>query len=531
MKWMGVKEREKAARALGWQGLAIQNTQFSPQLVAAAASLDLKIEGRLVKPDDPDYHTHRQLPNWAFQDFPRFIAYCETFADVKRCLEFARAQDLAVVVRSGGHSTAGFSINSGLVIDVSRLVYVIVDPQKKQAIVGAGTRFGHLNTALDLYKLHLPGGGCHDVRVGGFMQGGGYGYTSRMFGMNCDSVLDATVMLWDGSIVVASATCNPDLFWALRGGTGGNFGVLLQVTYKLLDLADMCGFRIWWPLSTPAEIAAAGAVLDYMQLNHMSKEAAPVKVGYQAFVAWQESTPGIGMPPRPMQGWYLLIRGMHTGTRQELDQLLAPVKAVAAPYQELYESGSYRQLDMFTHQKPPVPQVEDAAREDKQSAYIAKPVGVNGWRDIIIRFLLSGQFNNWSLLAIEPYGGAINQVPRDATAFIHRNVDMDVYVDVFWMDEALKAQPIAFLDQFMQFLANFGNGESYQNYPRATQADYRERYWGSAFTTLRAVKEKYDPQDFFKYPQAVLADAYTPSTPVIPHLRSWIAAPIVHQVT
>jgi FAD/FMN-containing dehydrogenase len=535
MKWMGLKEREKEQRVVGWQTLTILDKRFKPALAAAAASLELKIEGTIVKPDDPDYHIRRQLPNWAFQDFPLFIAYCETFADVKNCLQFARDQDLPVVVRSGGHSTAGFSISSGLVIDVSRLVYVIVDVAKKEAIVGAGTRFGHLNTALDLYKLHLPGGGCHDVRVAGFMQGGGYGYTSRMFGMNCDNVLQVTVMLWDGSIVVASNSKNRALFWALRGGTGGNFGVVLQVTYKLYEVDDLTGFRIWWPLATPQDRSRAGQVLDYLQKTHTRREATPVKLGYQAFLGWQEAAAGVGGLTKPLQGWYLLVRGMYHGPSQELDQLLEPLKKLVPPYEQLYQTGSYRQLDMFTHLKPPVPQVDDAAREDKQSVYIDKDLGAAGWCEVITRFL-TGQPNNWSLLAIEPYGGAIAEVPEQETAFMHRKVDMDVYVDVFWMDEAKKSEAIGFLDQFMSFMESYGNGQSYQNYPRSSQSDYRRRYWGAGniFPTLRAIKCKYDPQDFFKFPQGILPGLNDPDPPpsnaVIPQVNAWLQAEPVYEV-
>lgn len=521
MRWQGKRQQQKEARAEGWRALPALDPRFSHEAAEATAKLELKIKGTIVKLTDPDYHTRRQLANYAFQDFPLFIAYCEVFADVRDCLDFARKHQMPVVVRSGGHSTAGFSINSGLVIDVSRLSYVVVDPDRKQAVVGAGARFGHLNVALDTYNLHVPGGGCHDVCVAGFLQGGGYGYTSREFGINCDSVVEATVMLADGSIVVASATKNPDLFWALRGGTGGNFGILLQATYRLYELGDLQGFRIWWSIETPEGREQAAWVLEYMQEHHTRNGTDKDKLGYMMFLGWQEETP------------CLIVRGMYDGPRDELDRILAPLRRVA-PLGEKSAVGSYHKMDLFIHDPdlPDIPQVPDIAREDKQSGYIDRRLAAADWREVIEHFLATP--NPWSMIGIETYSDAISAQPADANAFVHRAVDVDLYLDVFWMAEDEKPAAVKFLDEFMAFMENkYFNGQSYQNYPRAVQTDYRDRYWGDAFPTLRAVKRKYDPKDFFKYAQGVLPDAKHPDPPdpakILQRVRPWLAAPIEYQ--
>jgi FAD/FMN-containing dehydrogenase len=520
MKWKSIRQRQNELRVHGWQqSLTSLDARLTEKAVTAVSDLQLKIQGTIVLPVDAEYHRRRQLANFAFQDFPQFIAYCEVFSDVRECLQFARARKLPVVIRSGGHSTAGFSINSGMVIDVSRLIYVVVDTGKKQASVGAGTRFGHLNNALDIYNLHVPGGGCHDVCVAGFMQGGGYGYTSREFGMNCDNVVDATVMLADGSIVIASEKTNPDLFWALRGGTGGNFGIVLQVTYQLHALGNLNGFRIWWSVATPDGIAHAAWVLAQLQAGQM-RRGGTKKLGYMAFVGSQEETP------------CLLVRGMYDGAVDELKRILDPLKKVA-PLGEIYEVGSYRRIDKFIHEGPEVPQVPDLAREDKQSGYIDRQLTGDSWQEVIRRFLATP--NRYSLLAIEPYGGAISEKPADASAFIHRTVDMNFYVDVFWMSDEEKGPAVKFLDEFMAFMeAKHFNGQSYQNYPRAVQTDYRRRYWGASFATLRATKRKYDPEDFFQYAQGVLPDQQHPDPPdssqLLAQVRPWLDAPIEYQV-
>ena len=497
MKWKSAKRKEKELRVLGWQAAPEAAVALD---APALADLELKIQGKIVRPTDPEYHRARQL-HPAFQDFPLLIAYCEIVADVRHCLQYARAKKLPVVVRSGGHSTAGFSISSGMVIDVSRLSYVVVDAAKKQAIVGAGTRFGRLFHELDIYNLHVPGGGCHDVCVAGFMQGGGFGYTSRKFGLNRDNLVEALVLLADGGIVIASATTNPDLFWALRGGTGGNFGILLQVTYQLHDLGPLWGFRYTWEIDTEDGKTQAARLLALLQSGYMA-QGAPPELGYQAFLGWQHDKP------------CLVVRGMFAGTADEGRALLAPLREIKAP-QTSERIGSYLDMDVFIHEKPDIPQVDDLAREDKQSGYIAKLLGANDWRKVIDMFLKTP--NPWSLVGIEAYGGAINAQPEDATAFVHRNVSLDLYLDVFWMTDEEPGPAVKFLDDFMGFMEKeYFTGASYQNYPRLTQTDYRRRYWGDHFERLLSIKQKYDPETFFRYPQGVLPEPRPASTAAAP---------------
>ena len=495
MKWKSRKQKEKELRVFGWQAQDLQplarGDEAPPFTTQALGELELKIQGNIVRPEDPEYHAARQLSNFAFQDFPLLIAYCELAADVVRCLQFARERRMAVTLRSGGHSTAGFSIGSGMVIDLSRMNYVAVDADKKQAIVGAGTRFGRLNTALDIYNLHVPGGGCHDVCIAGFMQGGGFGYTSRMFGMNCDNVIEAQVLLANGGIVVASDAVNPDLFWALRGGTGGNFGILLQVTYRLHDLGKLWGFRITWPIESDAEKDRAADVLAELQRGYMAQSKHD-KLGYMAFLGWQDDKP------------CLVMRGMFAGTPEKGAAVLEPLTAIGSSTIR-QKSGSYLEVDAFIHEKPDLPQVDDLAREDKQSGYIARQLTQGDWRDIIDVFLRTP--NPWSMIGIEAYGGAINQPAEDATSFVHRNTSLDLYLDVFWMTDEQREPAVSFLDMFMEFMEKkYFNGRSYQNYPRRKQIDYRQRYWGDYFGQLLSIKRKYDPDTFFSFPQAVLPE-------------------------
>ncbi|HSY28517.1 MAG TPA: FAD-binding oxidoreductase, partial [Burkholderiaceae bacterium] len=218
-----------------------QQFHISLEHVKAA---QLKLQGHIVFPGDPEYDKDRMLFNPAFEAYPSMIIYCAVEADVAVALQLAQQSSLPFTVRSGGHCTAGFSAGSGALIDVSALNDVYIDPVNLFASASCGCPFGKFASAMQSYGLHVPIGECEDVCVGGFVQGGGYGFTSVTFGMNCDNVIDMRVMLADGSIITASPTVNYDLWWAMRGGTGGTFGILLSVRYRLRSLGDVFGWAI-----------------------------------------------------------------------------------------------------------------------------------------------------------------------------------------------------------------------------------------------------------------------------------------------
>lgn len=449
---------------------------------SALKELEDGFQGRLVGPSDPTYDASRQMSNHAFSEWPLLIAYCEVPSDVAACLKLARENDIWTVVRSGGHSTAGFSVNTGLVIDMSGFCYATVDEKRRRAVVGAGTNFGHLNAVLNDYDLHVPGGGCEDVCVAGYMQGGGFGFTSRAFGMNCDNVLAVRVMLADGTIVVADSETNSDLYWAIRGGTGNNFGVLLEITYRLHHVPSVWAFGLSWHIDD----AAAG--LAAMQAGYMNHDAVRGELGYMSFLA---NVGGVNK---------LLMRGMVVDGRDP--DLLRALEATGATM-DIDEIGSYFEMNRMLLETPEVPQVPDLGREDKQSAYLAELQPEARWQAVVDKFVESP--NSYSTVVIEPYGGAVAEVDRSATAFVHRDVDCDVFVDVFWMTDAQHETVVPYLNEYLDLLHSMSDGHSYQNYPRRGTADYRWRYWGGCFDTLVAVKNKYDPSDFFQFAQSISA--------------------------
>jgi FAD/FMN-containing dehydrogenase len=439
-----------------------------------------QLVGLAVFPWSPGYNTDRQ-GNPRYPAFPQIIVYCAVPADVALSLAFAQKWDYWVTCRSGGHSTAGYSLNDGMVIDVSRIGYVSVDPIAKLARVGAGATFEVVNSVLDSFQLHVPGGGCPTVGVGGYVQGGGYGFTSREFGMSSDNVVEVTVMLASGAILVADRKQNPKLFWAVRGGTGDNFGVLLEVVYQLHDLYQVWGFALEWSATDAPQALAT------LQSSFMRGGASP-KLGYQVALATIDGQPKLAM------------LGMYHGTRAQGIAALGPLVASGTLVTD--EMGTYQELNegLLNILTPP----SDWMLELKRSGYIATPLGVQGWTKVVQYFATTP--NPVNIAIIEPYGGAIAKVPVEDSAFIHRDVDMDFFVDSFYApdhDFTTEPQAKAWLDGFMKVVQPFMNGQVYQNYPERGLANYKQAYWGGAVAGLEDLKKKLDPTGFFRFEQSV----------------------------
>lgn len=462
-------------------------------------ALQAKLFGHIVLPGDASYDADRR-GNSLFPDLaqPLAIIYCSVELDIAASLLFCKESQIPFAIRSGGHSTAGFSVSAGVVIDMSLINGIVVDSVGKTATVQAGASLGKLNQTLKPYQLHVPGGECDTVGVAGHMQGGGYGFTSRIFGLNLDAVAQVRVMLADMSIVTANRETNSDLFWAIRGGTGGNFGVLLDIVYNLVPLQDVWGVCLKWSQSD------APAVLTTLQQNYM-RTGAPSTLGYQCAMGQVNGE------------LCLMMMAMFNGTRADGMQVLQEVMSIGTPTTLVDQVSDYYDLDselLSWFVMPP-----DGTLEVKTCAYIATPLQIADWAKIVAYAATAP--NPFNMFAMEIYGGAVSAVPVDDCAFIHRQCDFDLFIDSFlnpnwnYNDEA---EAKAWLEGFSALLAPYSNGERYQNYPDVTDTDYRAAYWGDAFPTLLAIKQKYDPTNFFQYAQSISSTtAPGTSVPSLPH--------------
>src|SRR5256714_13616950 len=218
------------------------------------ADFKASLRGRLIQPGDNDYDDARKVYNGMIHKKPRLIARCADVADVIRCVNFARENDLLVAIRSGGHNAGGLGIcDDGLVIDLSPIKYTRVDPAARTVTVGGGCTWGDVDHATHVFGLAAPSGIISTTGVGGLTLGGGIGYLTRKCGLSIDNLLSADVVLANGNFVKASADENYDLFWALRGG-GGNFGVVTSFTFKAHKIDTVYGGPMLYELSETTDV-------------------------------------------------------------------------------------------------------------------------------------------------------------------------------------------------------------------------------------------------------------------------------------
>jgi FAD/FMN-containing dehydrogenase len=438
----------------------------------------------------PEFSKGHGLSVWD-QGEPLAIFRCLDAWDVWTALEATWQHNWEFVCRSGGHSTAGYSSNAETVIDLTGLDSIALLDGGRVS-VEPGVTLGKLNRFMKLHRLHIPTGNCDDVRVGGYVQGGGYGYTSRQFGMQCDTLVEATVMLGDGRTVRASAQENPDLFWAIRGGTGNNFGIVLSFVFQTVPLEEIWGFVYVWKGD-----AAPRAMLR-------AQDAYGLETGLEIGFTGNITTVKEGDAHIPVY----MMSGVCVDGREAGRAALAPMFEIGGHEEMLDRTGFWYEInDAVESLLPGIPEAPAGAYEIKSSAYIARPMPLEAWCELWRLFVDGIQATNpYNLLVLEAYGGAIDRFAPDDMAFMHRNVLMDVYVDAFWSPEGeLRSFEAAqaWIEEIDRFLSKHSNGHWYQNYPQRDMPDYRWRYWGDNFPSLLFVKQKFDPLGRFRFEQAV----------------------------
>ena len=221
---------------------------------SAVEALKASLRGELVRPGDPAYETARRVHNAMIDRHPSFIVYCVDVADVISCVNFARENSLTLSVRGGGHNVAGFSVcDDGIVIDLSKMKGVRVDPGNRRVTAQGGCTLGDMDHATHAFGLAAPGGVVSTTGIAGLTLGGGIGHLTRKYGLSCDNLMSADVVTADGRFLTASAEENADLFWGLRGG-GGNFGVVTSFEFRAHPVSTVFAGPILWHVDKAPEV-------------------------------------------------------------------------------------------------------------------------------------------------------------------------------------------------------------------------------------------------------------------------------------
>ncbi|MEU4652338.1 FAD-binding oxidoreductase [Streptomyces sp. NPDC023723] len=463
---------------------------------ALARSLD----GTLIRPGDAGWAPARQLYNTRFDTLrPAAVAYVAHADDIRTALAYARAHGVRPAIRGGGHSYAGWSSGDGrLIVDVSRLDGVRAFGD--EAVVGAGARLIDVYRGLAAKGVTVPAGSCPTVGIGGLALGGGHGVVSRAYGLTCDSLTGATLVTADGTLLTATADDHRDLFWALRGAGNGNFGVVTELRFRTHPAARGVTAYLTWPWQRAAAVVGAWQEWGpdqpdeiWSSLHLDSAAGGPPTVSVSAF-----SLGGYG--------------GLQNAVDRLADRIGAPASGVTLnrhTYQETmdayagcaaFSQGTRCRLPGTVPGRSPDGALERetyAARSD----FFDRSLSAAGIQTLLAR--LRSVRGGTGSVALTALGGAVNRVAPTATAFVHRRSRLLAQYLVAWPAGESGATGRSWLRAAHRAMRPHASGAAYQNYTDPELTDWRTAYYGAAAPRLAKVKQRYDPDRLFTFPQAM----------------------------
>ena len=443
-----------------------------------------QLHGGVTRPTDPDYDEVRALYNAMIDKRPALIARCADVDDVVASVNFGREQGLEIAIRCGGHNGPGLgSVDNGLVIDLSGLKTITVDPDAKTAAVGGGCLFGDIDAATHEHGLATPGGIISTTGAGGLILGGGIGHLSRKCGLSIDNILGAQVVLADGSVVNANENENDDLYWALRGG-GGNFGVVTQLTMRLHPVSMVVAGPMFWELERSADLLRwyREFILDAPEdLNgffaFMSVPPAPLfpeelHLRKVAAIAWCWTGPEEGAADalaeaRAQDG--LLLDGVQT----------MPLPALQSAFDGIYPAG-----DQWYWRADFVETIPDEAIEKHVEWAEKMPT----WK---------------STMHLYPIDGAAQRLGPTDTPWGYRNANWGSVMAGVDSDPANVDAIGAWSRGYHEALHPYSAGGAYVNMMMEEGQDRVEASYGENYERLAKIKAKYDPANLFHVNQNI----------------------------
>ena len=441
--------------------------------------------GRVVLPSDSDYDEVRAVWNGMIDRHPAMIVRCFGTADVITAVNFAREQELQVSVRGGGHNVAGSAVcDNGIVIDLSQMKSIRVNPTAKRVDVAAGATLSDLDHETQAFGLATVSGADSRTGIGGLTLGGGLGHLARSFGITADNLMSADVVTAAGKLVHASEDENSDLLWALRGG-GGNFGIVTSFEFQLHEVGpDVLTAQIFHPFEDGKEV---------FKFYREFLANAPDNLGLAPIIT---RVPPVAPFPEESHGKKTIaFVGCYTGDIEEGRKLYAPFENFGKPILKAVLPMPYKVLQQSFDAGTP-----DGERYYYKSQYLSKLS--DAAIDTILHYSdeLPGEY---TMIGFEAMGGAINKVDSKATAYPHRNAAFNLGIWSGWNNPADDTEIIAWTRKFHEAMQPFSTGGVYSNYMSDDEEDRIKEAYGVNFDRLKEVKMKYDPDNFFRKNQNI----------------------------
>jgi FAD/FMN-containing dehydrogenase len=451
---------------------------------ATIAAFRSSLRGGLIEPGDPSYDAARKVYNAMIDRRPRLIARCADVADVISAVRFGREQELLVAIRGGGHNAGGLGVcDDGLVIDLSAMNYVRVDPKKKTVQVGGGALWRDVDHATHVFGLAVPSGIISTTGVAGLTLGGGMGYLTRRYGLTIDNLLAVEMVLADGRFVTASAKENSDLFWAVRGG-GGNFGVATSFLFKGQSVHTVYGGPMFWPMEDATEM---------MRWYRDFLVKAPDDL--YGFFAFQTIPPS---PPFPEDCYLKKMCGIvwcYTGPIRRAEKTFKPIRKFKTPAIDFAGPIPHPALQsLFDRFYPP----------GMQWYWKADFVRTLPDEAIALHLKFAAKLpSTHSAMHLYPINGAASRVKSRATPWGYRDATWAAVMVGVDPDPANKERISTWAKEYWSALHPYSAGGAYINFMMEEGEDRIRATYGKNYERLAKIKKRYDPANLFRVNQNI----------------------------
>jgi FAD/FMN-containing dehydrogenase len=448
-----------------------------------------QMRGEVLDPSSPSYDAMRVVWNGMIDRSPALIARCRNAADVAASINFARDHGLAIAVRSGGHNVAGYAVcDGGLMVDLSLMNGVRVAPGLDRAIVEGGATWGDVDAATAPFNRATPGGLISGTGVAGLTLSGGIGWLRGRHGLSCDNLKAADIVIADGKLVHASETQNPELLWALRGG-GGNFGVVVSFEFKLHEVEPelmFCG---------PAY--AEERANEIIPLWRDFMKTAPDRLSGLAEFSTVPQDASI-----PEHAWgrrVLALAHVYDGPAEEGERVVQPLRNFGGPLVDFSGRMPYRTIQTLY----------DGLFPKGRDRCYWKSTYLKGLDDGMVHEITSRMAqrpSEMTFASIWKFGGAVQGVAADATAFGDRSMPFMLSLDAIWSNASGDDANIGWVRNFWKDMQRHSTGRLYLNFPGHGEGTnlVRDAFGAEAYGRLQKVKRKYDPQNLFHMNQNIL---------------------------
>lgn len=479
--------------------------QFSPATSLPEASdwqqLKANFSGQLLFPADAGFSRFYKAANSRYDSIvPAVIARCVNTTDVQLVLAFAKKYQLPITGRSGGHNYAGYSSTKGILLDLALMADIQLEPEDDTAWIGAGAKLGDIYDQLSKKGRSIPGGSCVGVGIAGLTQGGGFGIADRLYGLTCDALLEAEVVTVDGDVLRCNEQQNADLFWGLRGGGGGQFGIVTRMKFQTFATTDILSCHAYFALKD------ALPVLNLWQ--HWSRQL-PEALWSQAALWWS------GEPGHEPQ---LQIRVTSLGQIKLLQQQWVnwlrrlPVQPVEQDV-VLHNYREYMLTDCAGLEMPEckLPHQSEQAKLKRvamagSSDFFNQTISKAGLEALLGQVQQRQQQGLSGGILLTLMGGAISSVPADHTAFAHRDALFSAQYLVsrpVGADEKLMRGAALWVNHMRTVMQPYSTGGAYLNYTDALIKNWSEAYYGKHYEKLQQLKGRYDPDQLLRFAQGI----------------------------